>query len=141
MDASAILEVTRTLIGATEPYGDSGIDRERTQNLDKLIYIVDELLYDVEKVAVNKDRYEGSMRMMGEKAHKALRSWREWIDNYLQEEGERYNAPTIEPERKKGRWTDNNACPFCGFQPWYERDIHTLSFCPNCGADMRKDGD
>ena len=45
--------------------------------------------------------------------------------------------PTIEPERKRGEWTDDNACPFCGFQPWYERDIHTLSYCPNCGADMR----
>lgn len=45
--------------------------------------------------------------------------------------------PAAETERKKGRWMDNNACPFCGFQPWYERDIHTLSFCPNCGADMR----
>jgi len=54
IDAGTILEVTRNLIGATEPYGDSAIDRERTQNLDKLIYIVDELLYDVEKVAVNK---------------------------------------------------------------------------------------
>ena len=42
-----------------------------------------------------------------------------------------------QPERKKGKWTDNNACPFCGFQPWYERDIHTLSFCPSCGADLR----
>lgn len=51
IDAGTILEVTRNLIGATEPYGDSAIDRERTQNLDKLIYIVDELLYDVEKVA------------------------------------------------------------------------------------------
>lgn len=50
------------------------------------------------------------------------------------------NMPTIEPERKKGRWTDNNACPFCGFQPWYGRDIHTLSYCPNCGADMRGEG-
>ena len=49
--------------------------------------------------------------------------------------------PSAQPERKKGQWTDNNACPFCGFQPWYERDIHTLSFCPNCGADLRKDGD
>jgi predicted Zn-ribbon and HTH transcriptional regulator len=47
------------------------------------------------------------------------------------------NAPTIEPERKKGRWIKENACEFCGFQPWFERDIHTLSFCPNCGADMR----
>ena len=45
--------------------------------------------------------------------------------------------PTAKPERKRGRWSGNNACPFCGFQPWFERDIHTLSFCPNCGADMR----
>ena len=45
--------------------------------------------------------------------------------------------PAIEPERKMGKWTNENACEFCGFQPWYERDIHTLSFCPNCGANMR----
>lgn len=49
------------------------------------------------------------------------------------------NAPTIE-ERKTGRWTSEEACEFCGFQPWYENDIHTLSFCPNCGADMRGNG-
>ena len=46
-----------------------------------------------------------------------------------------------QPERKKGKWTNENACEFCGFQPWYERDIHTLSFCPNCGADMRGEQD
>ena len=46
--------------------------------------------------------------------------------------------PDEEPERKKGKWTSENACEFCGFQPWYERDIHTLSYCPNCGADMRE---
>ena len=86
MDASTILEVTRKLIGSTEPYGDSAIDRERTENLDKLIYVVDELLYDVEKAAVCKDRYEGSMRMMGEKAHKALNDWWSWIDAYLRGE-------------------------------------------------------
>ena len=87
IDANTILEVTRNLIGATEPYGDSAIDRERTQNLDKLIYVVDELLYDVEKVAFNKDRHEGSIRMMGEKADKALNDWWSWIDGYL-EDGE-----------------------------------------------------
>ena len=43
----------------------------------------------------------------------------------------------VETERKRGEWTKNNSCPFCGFLPWYESDIHTLSFCPNCGADMR----
>lgn len=86
MDASTILKVVKTLIGDTEPYGDSAIDRKRTQNLDKLIYIVDELLYDVEKVAVNKDRHEGSMRMMGEKAHNALAGWQSWIGDYLRGE-------------------------------------------------------
>ena len=53
-------------------------------------------------------------------------------------------VPAIEeaqPERKKGKWTKENACEFCGFQPWFERDIHTLSFCPNCGADMREEYD
>lgn len=86
IDAGTILEVTRNLIGETEPYGDSGIDRERMKNLEKLIYAVDELLYDVEKVAVNKDRHEYSMRVMGEKAHKALNDWWSFIDEYLRDE-------------------------------------------------------
>lgn len=86
MNAGVILEVTRTLIGETEPYGDSGIDRVRMKNLDKLIYVINELLYDIEKVAVNKDRYEGSMRTMGEKAHEAMNGWWNWIDEYLRGE-------------------------------------------------------
>lgn len=85
IDAGTILEVTRTLIGETEPYGDSAIDRERMKNLDKLIYVVDELLYDVEKVAVNKDRREGSMRVMGKKADDALNGWLSWLDVYLRD--------------------------------------------------------
>ena len=40
--------------------------------------------------------------------------------------------PTISP--KTGKWGDANECSECGFQPWFERDIHTLSYCPNCGA-------
>lgn len=51
--------------------------------------------------------------------------------------GERKVMYQDEPERKKSTWTKDASCPFCGFKPWYERDIHTLSFCPNCGADMR----
>ena len=86
MNASTILKVTRTLIGETEPCGDSAIDRNCMVNLEKLIYVVDELLYDVEKCAVNKDRHEGSVRVMGEKAHKALTGWWSWIDAYLREE-------------------------------------------------------
>lgn len=86
IDAGTILEVIRNLIGETEPCGDSSIDRERNQNLDKLICIIDELLYDVEKVAFNKDRYEGSMQMMGKKAHKALADYWSWLEVYLRGE-------------------------------------------------------
>lgn len=67
---------------------DSAIDRERMKNLDKLIYVVDELLYDVEKVAVNKDRHEGSMCAMGKKAHEALNYWRCWIERCVTMKGE-----------------------------------------------------
>lgn len=49
--------------------------------------------------------------------------------------------PSVQPERKKGEWTKDNACEFCGFKPWYEGDIHTLSYCPNCGADLRGEHD
>ena len=48
--------------------------------------------------------------------------------------------PTIEPERKKGKWIDKsddidgawNYCSVCG-----EQAIDLYDFCPNCGADMR----
>lgn len=50
------------------------------------------------------------------------------------------NAPTIELERKKGKWIDKsggiegawNYCSVCG-----EQAIDLYDFCPNCGADMR----
>jgi hypothetical protein len=48
---------------------------------------------------------------------------------------------SAQPERKTGEWTEDNSCSICGFQPWYEGNIHTLSFCPNCGADMRGEND
>ena len=40
--------------------------------------------------------------------------------------------PTIEPERKTGRWIDDN-CSKCG-QYVYHGDVR--NFCPNCGARM-----
>ena len=51
------------------------------------------------------------------------------------------NAPTIEPERKKGRWdvlwhscfkTDLPVCSVCN-----QYAIYKTAYCPNCGADMR----
>ena len=58
--------------------------------------------------------------------------------------------PTIEPQRKKGKWiygeseagNDGYYCSKCGnFVPWkydeYDIDfIKEFLFCPNCGAEM-----
>lgn len=52
--------------------------------------------------------------------------------------------PTIEPERKKGKWIDHKWCSICGCgiptEVWgdvlSEEDVH---FCPNCGSDCRSE--
>lgn len=49
--------------------------------------------------------------------------------------------PEAAIEKKRGRWGSLGECSQCGFQPWFERDISTLNYCPNCGADMRKKDD
>lgn len=89
----------------------------------------------VEKLNLAISMMSGMMKMLNaeddEGFQMELKAYRDIRDGIKEE-------PTIEPERKTGKWTDDNACQFCGFQPWYERDIHSLSFCPNCGADMRE---
>lgn len=54
------------------------------------------------------------------------------------------NAPTIEPERPKGRWIEyipeHGKCQFCGNQV----DLlngKANNFCGECGADMRGEQD
>lgn len=46
--------------------------------------------------------------------------------------------PTIEPERKRGRWIDGSiptyaVCSECGYQ---ERYAYENNFCPSCGSAM-----
>lgn len=66
--------------------------------------------------------------------------------------------PTIEPERKKGRWAEFDSdedkfdiikCSCCKHtftvDSYHWTDIgfvkDDFKFCPNCGADMREEGD
>ena len=50
------------------------------------------------------------------------------------------HAPTILPERQRGRWVHYDEgdfdydykCSNCGYAVWDDSD-----FCPGCGADMR----
>ena len=89
IEAGVILSVTRELIGNTEPCGDSAIDCKRMQNLEKLIYVVDELLRDVlEAAAIGQNRNEWSMKKIGDKSYTELIEWHDYIENYFDLKGE-----------------------------------------------------
>lgn len=53
--------------------------------------------------------------------------------------------PTVQPERKKGRWiktdqvyeADECCCSLCGQLLTTYRG-ERMNYCPNCGADMRE---
>ena len=63
------------------------------------------------------------------------------------------NAPTIKPERKKGKWVTHKEphknmcyyikCSKCGKEAIWTNgfSLYPPNFCPNCGADMRGEAD
>ena len=53
------------------------------------------------------------------------------------------DAPTIEPQRKKGEWIINSDgyYPYCSECRKEPKSGDMTDFCPNCGADMREEND
>lgn len=82
------MEVIRRLVGEIQPYGDSAIDRERTNNLEEMIQIINDLLYDVEMVGACRNRPEYSMKIMAKKADDAMGSWLNWLLDWSVDEND-----------------------------------------------------
>ena len=75
---------------------------------------------------------------------KASRIWEGWHECTIAVKEAIDRTPTIE-ERKTGKWINNihdiPICDQCGYMTPYDRAIDDYeygNFCPNCGADMRK---
>ena len=67
-----ISEIVKKLIGSIDPIGETNQDEVRFENLKDLILLVDILISDINRVAMNKGRVEYSMNKAGERASKFL---------------------------------------------------------------------
>lgn len=67
-----IKEIVDKLIGNCNPQGCSARDKDALINLIKKCNLIQELVFDVEDIAKNKNRYESSVKTIGEKANKFL---------------------------------------------------------------------
>ena len=76
-----IKEIVLKLVGSITPAGESHKDTQRLENLKVLFNLIEDLVYEVNCVSKEKDRYESSMKLMGEYADKFLRNLAEEIKN------------------------------------------------------------
>ena len=67
-----IAEITKKLIGPVLPIGSHQEDVQRLSNLEDMIDIVQELLYDLEQLANERHSHQASVKAIGKRAHEAL---------------------------------------------------------------------
>jgi len=60
--------VVRKLAGPVRPVGDHGADEARFANLERIIGLVDHLIYDLREVANDAGSHEASVKRAGERA-------------------------------------------------------------------------
>lgn len=83
MKKETLLEVVSELIGYTEQYGDSNIDKVRFENQEKIIELVMNGIEDLINNAAYKDRSEYSMAQIGGRAYETLEKLHRLIEDNL----------------------------------------------------------
>lgn len=62
-------EIIKKILGEINPVGETNTDNERFENLKNTIFIAKNLIYDIEKVAQEKDYSEYSRSRAGKLAY------------------------------------------------------------------------
>lgn len=95
---------------------------------------LDEAIKHAEEVA-DYDCYNENQFKCSEE-HRQLAEWLKELKAYRE-------APSVEPERKTGKWIDDGdgcfKCSKCNTAFCWSSRILASNFCPECGADMRKE--
>ena len=83
MESNTIIEVTNTLIGFTEPVGDSFKDKVYYDNQLKLIELTESCLDQLINNTKYKDRSEFSAERIGMCAVTSLKDFKEKLNKYV----------------------------------------------------------
>ena len=60
-----IKEIVEKLVGNIQPAGESHLDKQRLENLKLMCGLVEDLVWEINQVSKDKDRFESSMKVMG----------------------------------------------------------------------------
>lgn len=83
MKKETLLEVVSELVGYTEPYGDTNVDKVRYENQEKIIELVMNGIEDLINNATYKDRQEYSMAQIGGRAYETLEKLHRLIEDAI----------------------------------------------------------
>lgn len=81
-----IADIVMELTGEVEPYGDSYIDSERSDNLLRLQNVVDILLEEIMNCADYRERPEWSMKNIADTADNWLEEKKVWLEELYKEQ-------------------------------------------------------
>lgn len=80
-----LLEIIEKLLGEIKPVGATHIDTERFENLIKYEKLIVELVHKYASLIENMDRYEHSMKIVGERSLRFIKSLYDELRYYIKE--------------------------------------------------------
>lgn len=83
MKSETILEVMHSLVGYTEPYGETDVDNVRYENQEKLIDLTTEVIKELIENSKYRYNYEHSAEKIGDRAYKALKELYQLIEHVI----------------------------------------------------------
>lgn len=78
-----IYDVVKKLLGEINPIGETNTDIQRLENLGETLVVVEQLMGDIQRVAVHKDRAEYSVSQAGKIAHQFLAEVKRDLEDHV----------------------------------------------------------
>ena len=76
-----LYELIEKINGKIEPIGETHIDNDRFENLQRLVKLVDKLIFDINEVAGLRDREQYSLKKAGKYAFDSLKEIQEALED------------------------------------------------------------